>query len=125
MTQETEELAPSVMAASDRIKKTSKAPTKPLPDQNLDLANIQGVGILDSQVITRRNPLQPFQENPYFDANATIASAAPMNPVFEQTQAKSTIENSLDSTLEKSFDLYVNASVSGRKADKLGAYVRA
>jgi len=48
MTQETEELAPSVMAASDRIKKTSKAPTKPLPDQNLDLANIQGVGILDS-----------------------------------------------------------------------------
>ena len=48
MTQETEELAPSVMAASDRIKKTSKAQTKPLPDQNLDLANIQGVGILDS-----------------------------------------------------------------------------
>ena len=48
-----------------------------------------------------------------------------MNPVFEQNQAKSTIENSLESTLEKSFDLYVNASVSGRKADKLGAYVRA
>lgn len=124
---ETEEVAPStgMVATSDLIRKASKGANVTQPDQNVDLVNIPGVDTTRQPTSSRlNNPLLAFQENPYFDATHT--SAAPMNPMFEQIQGnKSTIENSIDAAVGQSFDLYINASVTGRKGDKLGAYVRA
>ena len=109
-TEDVVDVAPSMVAqTSEMVQKPSRGGA---PKDNLDLLNIPAV---DAQVLSRQqnNPLLAFQDNPYFDA--TNISGAPMNPVFE---------GSLEAGEGQAFDLYVNASV-GRKADKMGAYVRA